>query len=246
MCLVAGLVLSGMTGGGPSGPRTAAIVDQLSLTVPNPDFVEAAIATLERGGYEVDYFSGEEVTVEFFRNLPLHGYQLIVLRVHSGLVEERDIATGNVTAREYVSLFTGEPYSEAKYRDEVRAGPVGIATYYEGSPQYFGIGAEFIRSSMRGKLDDATVILMGCDGLTSHETAEAFVERGARAFVSWSGPVSAAHTDAATERLLQHLLMGGLKIPEAVTQTMADVGPDPTYDSVLRLYPSREPVSAVP
>ena len=38
-----------------SGPPRAAIVDQLSLTVPNPDFVESATETLERAGYIVDY-----------------------------------------------------------------------------------------------------------------------------------------------------------------------------------------------
>jgi hypothetical protein len=58
--------------------------------------------------------------------------------------------------------------------------------------------------------------------------------------------VSSEHTDATTERLLQHLLIDGLTIQEAVTQTMAEVGPDPSYDSVLRLYPSEESVSAVP
>ncbi len=70
-----------------SGPR-AAIVDQLSLTVPNPAFVDDATATLESDGYAVDYFPGEEATVDFYRDLPTHGYEVIVFRTHAGGVKE--------------------------------------------------------------------------------------------------------------------------------------------------------------
>jgi hypothetical protein len=243
--LAAGLFLSGLISG-TSGPRpkTAAIVDQLSLTFPNPTFVQTATSMLEQAGYEVDYYPGEEVTVDLYRNLPTHGYGLIVLRVHSGLT--RELAGEEATQKEYVSLFTGEPFSEEQHHQEILGGQVGAASYYEGGPQVFGISPKFIKSSMNGRFDDTTVILMGCDGLKSYETAEAFIERGAIAFASWSGPVSAAHTDAATERLLQHLLIDGLTIQEAVTRTAAEVGPDPEHDSVLRLYPYEEPVSATP
>jgi hypothetical protein len=236
-CLAAGLLLSGLTDltSGPR-PKTAAIVDQLSLTAPNPTFAETATSILEQAGYVVDYYPGEEVTVDFYRNLPRHGYELIVLRVHSGLT--RELSEEGVTPREYVSLFTGEPFVEGEYRQEVGGGRVGVATYYEGGPQVFGISPKFIESSMKGSLGGATVILMGCDGLRSYETAEAFLGRGAEAFVSWSGPVSATHTDAATERLLQLLLIDGIAVPEAVTQTMAEVGPDPSYGSTLLVHPS--------
>ena len=236
-CLAAGLLLSGLTDGSPGPkPRTAAIVDQLSLTAPNPTFTETATGMLEQAGYVVDYYPGEQVTVDFYRNLPKHGYELIVLRVHSGLT--REISGEDAAPREYVSLFTGESFAEGKYRREIGGGRVGVATYYEGGSQVFGISPKFIESSMNGSFDGATVILMGCDGLRSHETAEAFLGRGARAFVSWSGPVSAAHTDAATERLLEHLLLDGITVQEAVTETSAEIGPDPDYDSTLLIHPS--------
>jgi len=236
-CVAAGLLLSGLFGG-TSGPRptTAAIVDQLSLTFPNPSFAETATNTLEQAGYEVEYYPGEEVTVDFYRSLPTHGYDLIVLRVHSGLT--REISGEEATPREYVSLFTGEPFTEGEYRREIGGGRVGVATYYEGGPQVFGISPKFIESSMKGRFDATTVILMGCDGLRSHETAEAFLQKGAKAFVSWSGPVSATHTDAATERLLEKLLIEGLPVGDAVTQTAAEVGPDPSYGSRLLVQPS--------
>ena len=71
-------------------------------------------------------------------------------------------------------------------------------------------------------------------------------KKGAKAVVAWDGLVSPAHTDAAIERLLQHLLKDGLALQEAVAQTMTELGPDPSYESVLRLYPSEEPASATP
>jgi hypothetical protein len=81
--------------------------------------------------------------------------------------------------------------------------------------------------------------MMGCDGLRTDATAEALVRKGAKAVVGWSGPVSPSHTDEATQRLLQHLLIDGLTVEEATAQTMAEVGPDPEYESRLLVYPSK-------
>jgi hypothetical protein len=233
--LAAGIILSGVTTGGP-GPRTAVIVDQLSLTQPNPDFVESATGLLQDAGYVVDYFPGEQVTVEFYRELPTHHYDLIILRIHSGISTEVDVTTGEKASMEYVALFTGEPYSETKYPEEPER-RLGRATHHEGDPPLFGIGPEFIAYSMRGSFDKALIVLMGCDGLRSQTTAQAFLDRGASAFVSWSRAVSAAHTDAATLRLLEKLVVDRLPVGEAVAQTAAEVGPDPSYGAELRVLP---------
>ena len=215
----------------------AAILDQLDLSYPNPEFVRAATSTLEDSGYEVDYYRGPEVTVELYRRLPQLDYDVVIFRVHSGLVAEVDESSGSETLTDYVSLFTGEPYSESKYTREVREGPLGIASQFEGGPQYFGVGPSFVESEMKGRFDDTLVILMGCDGLRSSKTAEAFLSRGARGFVSWDKPVTAEHTDAATERLLQHLFIDKLDLKKAVEQTSDEVGTDPTFGSRLLVYP---------
>jgi hypothetical protein len=206
---------------------SAAIVDQLSLTQPNPRFVNTATDLLEQAGYAMDYHPGEQVTVDFYRNLPLREYDLVVLRVHSGVIAD----AGSV------GLFTSEPYSPARYVAEQRALRFGRARYYEGGDVYFGIRPEFVAWSMRDTFDKALVIMMGCWGLANSGLASAFVQRGAVAVVSWDGLVSAQHTDAATEQLLEHLLVDRLTVPEAVAQTMDEVGPDPTYGSSLLFYP---------
>jgi len=225
-----------LAGGGGSGTatKTAAIVDQLSLTQPNPEFVSSARSTLTEAGYVVDYFPGERVTVDLYRTLPDRDYDLVILRVHAGITTEVDAASGERSKTEYVSLFTGEPYDANKYPDE-QLNRLGEARYYEGAPGLFGIGPKFVEYSMEGTFDDTLIVMMGCDGLRSQRTAQAFLDKGAKAFVSWSQPVSAPHTDAATERLLERLLIDGLPTAEAVSQTAEEVGPDPVYDGELRV-----------
>jgi hypothetical protein len=222
-------------GGGLSSVRKAAIIDQLSLSQPDQAFVDSATRLLGEAGYAVDYYPGEEVTVGFYRELPTHGYGLIILRVHSGLAKDHGKPTG------YVSLFSGEPFSEtfhdARTFEDAEAGRLGRAAQFEGGAEYYGIVPAFIQSSMQGTFEGATVILMGCDGLATDSTAEAFLRKGARAVVGWDGRVLGEHTDQATERLLQHLVLDRLSIREAVAQTLAEVGQDPKYQSTLLVYP---------
>ncbi|MEX2390969.1 MAG: hypothetical protein WD904_05170 [Dehalococcoidia bacterium] len=230
------VVFSGGDDDGGSGDATksAVIVDQLTLTQPNPDFVSEARGVLAEAGYSVDYYAGEDVTVDLYRDLPNRGYDLVLLRVHAGITTEVDAATGEQTGTEYVSLFTGEPYDETKYSQE-QLNRLGRATYVEGGDPLFGIGPEFVQESMEGDFGGAVVVMMGCDGLRSQRTAQAFLDRGASAFVSWTKPISGPHTDEATEKLLQRLLIDGIPIEEAVAQTAAEVGPDPTYKGELRV-----------
>jgi len=235
--LAGALALLLTTGGDDSaasdGVKRAVIVDQLSLTQPTPDFISDARGTLAAAGYTVEYVAGENVTVDIYRSLPDRDYDLVLLRVHAGITTEVNAATGERTGTEYVSLFTGEAYDEEKYSDE-QLNRLGKARYEENSDPLFGIGPSFVDHSMRGDFGGALIVMMGCDGLRSQRTAEAFLDRGASAFVSWSKPISASHTDTATEILLQRLLIDDLPVEEAVTQTAAEVGPDPVYDGELR------------
>jgi hypothetical protein len=212
------------------GPR-AAIVDQLALTQPNPGFVQTATDLLKQAGYAVDYHPGEEITVEFYRKFPSQRYDLIIFRVHSALGRE------DGEPADWVTLFTADEYHESWYVDEQKTRRLSMVSYYENGPSYFGIMPDFIRSSMKGDLRNTTVILMGCDGLATDTVAKALVDKGAKAVVSWSGLVSGDHTDAAAEHLLRHLVTEGLPLSDAVEKTAAEVGPDPTYGSDLRLYP---------
>jgi len=216
---------------GPAGGPRAAIVDQLGLTQPNPAFVETATDVLEQAGYAVDYYPGERVTVEFYRTFPAQPHELIIFRVHSALGREDGLPA------DWVTLFTADSYRDNWYIDEQKTRRLSKVSYYEDGPSYFGIMPEFVRSSMKGDLRGSTIVMMGCDGLASETIAEALVEKGAKAVVSWNGLVSSDHTDAAAEQLLRHIVTEKLTLREAVDKTETELGPDPAYGSVLRLYP---------
>ncbi|NVM20244.1 MAG: hypothetical protein HWN68_00505 [Desulfobacterales bacterium] len=177
----------------------AAIVDHLSIEWPHPAFVKECTSVLEGAGYQADYYKGEQVTVEFYRNLPIHGYKLILLRVHSAYIHK------------YLSLamFTSEPYSKERYvyeqlRNRVASGY--IEPYHEGDKRYMVITDKFVRFSMEGSFDGTVIIMMGCTGI-KRCAATAFLHKGAKAYIGWDGIVSARHTDRATVQLLKHLLV---------------------------------------
>jgi hypothetical protein len=218
----------------PNPELKAAIVDQLSLTFPNQTFIETAASTLEQSGYTVDYYSGEQVTVDFCRNLPTHGYGLIILREHSAAAA----LEGKEFVETSVSFFTSEDYSQTKYVQEQLTDQLVIASYsMPQPPYYFGITPKFVTTSMKGAFQNTTVVMMGCEGLNNTSMAEAFIEKGAKVYIGWTSSVSASHTDQATTQLLQHLVAEGQTIKQAVENTMKEVGSDPAYNDSLEYYP---------
>lgn len=209
----------------------AAIVDHLSLTAPNQTFTETATNILEQAGYIVDYYPGEEVTVEFYRNLSAHGYRIVILRVHSALGK---------AGQPPVALFTSEPYSEYKYVSEQWAGDlmgVAFSEEWEEGKIYFGIMPSFVKWRTNGRFENTTIIMMGCDGLTYTVMARAFIGKGAGIYIGWNDMVSASRTDQSTTHLLKYLLIENQTINQAVENTMKKVGSDPGYNSLLTYYP---------
>jgi len=213
----------------PNPQLKAAIVDHLSLTIKNETFMEEAAAILVKANYTVDYFSGEKVTVEFYRNLPAYGYNPIILRVHSAGTS----AVGSVE----LSLFTCEPYSNTRYVPEQLKEQVGIVAYSPGQSEYFGISPSFVRECMKNAFISTTIIMMGCDGLKGTQMAKAFIDKGAKVYIGWNASISASHTDTATTQLLKHLVTEKQTIEQAVENTMKEVGPDPAKNSILQYYP---------
>jgi len=224
-------------------PRRAAIVDQLGLltskvSYPNETFIRESTSILEGAGYSVDYYGADKVKIDFYRYLPSYGYDLIVLRVHAAL---EYVGGDPEKPANCCDLFTSEPYQTwpPKYIAEQSDGRVVRVMFLTSTETYFGISPKFVRdrNSMWGRFNGTVVVMMGCDGLTYTGMAEAFVARGARACVGWSGPVSADHTDEATLRLLRHLVAEGETLGSAVRMVREEVGPDPTYNGTMRYYP---------
>jgi len=236
-----------------------AIVDHLS-SIPgqsNPAFVDACKNILDEGGLTWVYYKGEEVTVNFYRNLPSYGTSLIILRVHSAIMKTEE---GFVSI---LGLFTSERYSDAaarKYPEDVEDGRLVEAFFSEEERaqgiSYFGIVPKFVEESMKGEFKDTIIIMMGCEGLGYINTltearmnytdmAEAFVKKGAKVYISWDGPISINHTDQATVQLLQSLILTKRTIKQAVAETMQTVGKD-AYNSTLQYYPKTAENYALP
>jgi len=89
---------------------------------------------------------------------------------------------------------------------------------------------------MEGKFNNTVIIMMGCEGLSNTIMAEAFIEKDAKAYTGWDGPVSADHTDEATIFLLQQLITQKRTISEAMEEVMKEIGHDPEFNSNDLLY----------
>jgi len=136
-------------------------------------------------------------------------------------------------------LFTNEPYSEAKHVTEQLSDQLAKARIDENHPWVFGIGDEFVTQSMRGGFDRTVIIMMGCSCLYLEDLAQAFIEKGASAYLAWDATVDLDYVDEATPYLMGQLCMDKVAIRKVVTSTMNVVGPDPKHEAVLKYFPSR-------
>lgn len=212
----------------------AAIIDHLSIVFPNQVFVEECSSLLRQAGFDVDYYRGDHTTVELYKNISNYGYDLIVFRVH--------IAYHYRYKNPSLAMFTSEPYTPQRYVYEQLDNRVGrgwLAPYRKGDP-YLVVTDKFVRFSMYGQFKDTLIIMMGCSSLKQNVLAEAFLEKGAKAYIGWNGPVSAAHTDRATIRFLKHFLIERQTIAKALEQATEEVGYESRYRSKLLLWPTKE------
>jgi hypothetical protein len=240
--LVAPGAIEGVFGGPPTPAPSAtltrpqaAIIDQTGYSFPSPDFIAQAEAYLEEAGYAVTYYPPEEITVSFYRTLPDRGYDFILFQTHSTsevVVRGEDKDESDVPPGPF--LFTTELYAEQRHLtlqlgDQVRASEL----FFEGSPKLFAVGPEFVRRSMRGLFPGTVIIIGGCQSVAAPDLAQAFLEKGASVVIGWDEMVNLSHNNRAVLRLLEAMLVEGLGPEEAVERTMAEVGPDPGYESSL-------------
>jgi hypothetical protein len=210
----------------------AALVDQLSSSYPNSTFYFSANSMFHNNGWLLHYYAGIQISdnVDFYRSLPSYAFKIIILRAHTALAPDT----------KELAIFTSEEWSDAKavttYLLDIMDGKLARVRVTTNSTAYFGITPNFIKA-LNGNFQNAIIVMMGCDGLANAKMAEAFIEKGAKAYIGWNGLVSTDHTDFATQQLLMHLIAEKETIGTAITETMSEVGNDPAYGSVLSYYP---------
>jgi len=213
----------------------AAIIDQLYILEPNQDFIDQATAYLQACGFDVDIYQGEQVSVNFYRQLPKQRYKLIIFRAHSGLMQRQQ--DSQVVVKEATYLFTNEAYSQTKYVREQLTDQMLPAKMVEDYPSVFAINSKFLLTSMSGRFEDTAIIMMGCGTTYLDDMAEAFVLKGAATYMGWNSGVGLGYVDEATLVLLQNLFIEELAVDEAVAKTMAQEGADPSTGARLKYYP---------
>jgi len=190
-------------------------MDQLSLNYPDPAFTANITDTLKAAGYSVDYSGPSPTAVDSFRQLPEQGYDLIIIRAHTGSSQ---------------SIITAEPYSKSIFVADQLAGRL-VPAQVDGGPWYFAITPKFVRQTMAGSFSESTILVMGCSALEgTQDIASAFLDKGARFFVGWDSSVSIIHTDTSTVAFV-HLLSTGKSVPEATAHAG---GSDPVYGARLQ------------
>jgi len=174
------------------GPPRAVIIDQLYDDMPNEEFHIKATEYLETAGYVVDIVTTQDVTVDFYKNLPNMNYKYVVVRTHGAE------NTNNVV------LFTGEKYSEEQYIQEQLFGQVTKAApllqtafqVTDGSSEwvivnstyrtlttpanrvdtseneFFAITPNLVSHAMNGKFDDTVFLLGGCNTMSNPPVKE--------------------------------------------------------------------------
>jgi hypothetical protein len=204
-----------------SAVRRVALIDSLSVDMPNPSFVSDISSLSSSAGYSIDYYSPEKLSFSILTHLPEMGYSILVFRTH-GVLGEPVVAT-SMTYSSHAQLV-------AQLRGDL--GRVQVSQH-----QYFGIMPGFVTEEMCGRFPGTVVLGMGCSSLISDGLAKAFVEKGARSFVGWNGWVTQGHTDAVFANLVK-LLLSGESVGQAVDNTMKTIGPDSSTGSSIIAYPS--------
>jgi hypothetical protein len=202
----------------------AAIVDQLSQHFPNATFITRATNLLKNAGFNVSYFSYENVTVPFYKKLVEGSYGIIIFRAHSAIRVNETI----------VDLFTSEEYHENEYSEY--SGLLSVAEYLvplgnSSGKFYFAITPDFIEHF--GHFPESIVIAMGCSSLrvNCYEMAQSFIDRGAKAYVGWSEIVTPEDTDYETARFLEKFLGENETLSRSVKMTNSHTYYDPNRNT---------------
>ncbi len=220
-----------------TGQLKAAIIDQLYLRQPNPEFIEHAKTQLESLGMQVDVWQGNDITVDFYRKLPSMGYRFILLRVHSGTLME--LQDGEPVELPFTYLFTAEEYSTTSHVADQLTDKVSYAVMEDDTPEVFAVNSEFIKSA-RGTFDRTVFLSMGCESYRHDDLQQAFIAKGASLYIGWSEIVTLAHVDAVTMDLLEDYCTGNMTIEQGITAVTSAWGPDPYFGSYLKYFPPED------
>ncbi len=226
----------------PDKPRPlAAIIDQLDDLIPNKRFQQKALEYLEDSGFDVDLYTTEDITVDFFKKLPSMNYEFIIFRTHSLEVSQ----LGNSTF-----LFTGEKYDINKYILEQLSGQVHKAipisdqssdeeieeVMADPDAEYFTVGSKLIDELMIGEFPQSVIIIGGCESVRTPDLAKSLILRGASAVIGWDRSINSMENDRVMLALLEEILINKIGMYDAIDSVMDEFGENLEYSSELYYF----------
>jgi len=219
--------------------QSAAIIDQIHDSIPNEFFQQKAQQYLEKAGYDVDIYTTEDITVDFYKKLPSMNYKFIYIRTHS---------LGVIEAQGSTFLFTGEKYDKNEHildqlTEQVRVGipvydPVQLAEMIENDPNisdkmYFTIGSKLVDELMVGEFPQTVIIIGGCESVRNLDLATSLIRRGASSVIGWDRAINAMENDKAMLLLLEEVLINKIGMYDAISSVKQEYGSDLEYSSTL-------------
>jgi len=221
--------------------RKAVIIDQLDRDIPNIHYQNQTMSYLQEAGYDVDLYTTEDITIDFYKELPTMDYEFIVLRSHSLAIYGEKPSSW---------IFTGEKYDAGRYTQEqlsgmlspgvpFRQGQISQMTQSDAkSERLFMIGSKMVDEMMEGNFPGSHIILGGCDTMSHSFFADALVKRGASSVVGWNGLVELRDNDAVMLSLLDDIFNENLEMVDAVEKVMNDYKGKTYYGTKLLHFSS--------
>jgi len=221
--------------------KKAAIIDQLDRDIPNPRYQNQTMSYLLDAGYDVDLYTTEDITIDFYKELPSMDYEFILFRTHS-------LAIYGKNPSEWI--FSGEKYSNKVHIAETLSGQLSpgvpfivtedqTITYSEAlSERHFMIGPKFIDESMVGQFPGSVIILGGCETMPHELLADALVKRGASSVIGWNELINSSKNDRVMTSLLEEILVNGLEIDQAIELVTDDFKRDKKSGLKLKHFSS--------
>jgi len=220
-------------------PR-AVIIDQLHNDKPNKNFQQNVTNYLESAGYEVDLYTTDDITVNFYKKLPSLNYEFIVIRTHS-------LGIGEV--EESSSLFTGEIHTRYDHVQDQISGIIGYGVPFLPreveelggfealkDQTFFVVGSKFIDELMLGTFPKSKIILAGCETTEGNHLAKSLLSRGASEVVGWDGLVHSRQNDEIIMQVLEETLVNGIELEDAVESVMKQYEQKLLTDTALSHY----------
>lgn len=218
---------------------TAVIIDQLHDSIPNKYFQDKATQYLELAGYQVDISTTQDITVDFYKNLPSMNYKYIIIRTHG--LEDPKYNNGTF-------LFTGEKYTINKYINEQFSGQIGKgAPIYDEEREldaedyekledqmYFLVGAKMVDELMVGEFSDSIILIGGCESLRNRDLADSLIMRGAEDVIGWDRTIGSIENDRILLKFLEKTLVDKEVIDEVVTGINTEFSSELQFSSKLR------------